>query len=1024
MANRFKSENDLIRNRLYNISQKRYTYLCDLEIEGWRTKEPVCYDDRQSGEYFSIKVGESWGEHWDCAWFHLTGKVPDEAKGKNVILRVDFSGEGCVFDNDGVPVQGLTLGGRYSTWETLGIEDKTIIDVCENAKGGEEIDVWIDAGCNNLGGSYIDSGKFVMASVNILDTELNQLYFDFQVLKLLMEQLPEDKAQRHSIFNSLLKSCYELQRYSQEEAIKARNILKKELDKKGGDPSLSLTVIGHAHVDLAWLWPLREGKRKAVRTFASALNYMEKYPDYCLGQSQPQQYKWMKEEYPCFYEKIKQKIKEGRIEPQGALWVEPDTNVPGGEALIRQVLYGKRFYKKEFDKDVKVAWLPDVFGFNAQLPQILAKSGVDYFVTVKLSWSKMNNFPYHTFNWQGIDGSRVLAHMPPEAAFATRGEPGTFAAAERNFRDKGISDEALIYYGVCDGGGGPGEGHLESIKRIKNINGLLPLKQEHSIDFFERINEHKSDFATWHGELYLEFHQGTLTTQARNKLYNRKMELALRELEFAGQMADVLCGYDYPKDKLDEIWEEVLLYQFHDILPGSSIKRVYDESLQRYAIMHAEVLELTQKAYENLLPELITVSGDKSAAIFNSLSWERTQWININSEWVKVTLPPMGYALVEPKAESFSEIFGDILVAKNGCLENQYLKVEINKEGHIASVYSKAFGDSRDKEMIVPGHAANKMVIYNDPGDAWDFSMQYTNELIGEFKLDNAEYYINGPEATAELDFSYGNSVMKQKIVLKEGAAQVEINCFVDWQETEKMLRAEIPVNVNSDEVKCNIQFGNVTRPTHKSSSWDYAKYEVCAHKWIDISNKSYGVAILNDSKYGYGVIGNNISINLLRSTMRPGVDADKGVHVFAYAIYPHFGAYTAEIDRVAYEFNIKPFVCDIDKNLSKSISKLPDKSSFFKLLSLMSGSVMAETVKQAEDSRDTIIRLYEYEGAETNSFIIFDEKYPVKSVWLTDLMEKEIKELEIQESDMFDGKSVEIHFDPFEIQTIKLIHK
>ncbi len=1013
MSDRFRCENELIRRKIRDVFSRRYSYLCDLKIEGWRTKEPVTFENRMTGEYISVNKGESWGERWDCAWFHITGEVPCEAAGKYIIAKIDFSGEGCLYSEEGVPLEGLNLARRHRPGEMLGDESKTDIKISESAQGGEKVDLWIDAGCNDLFGHYIDNGAFKTADIEILNYETNQLYYDFQILKSLMDNLPGDSARRQSIFYSLLKACYELKTFSEEEVLKARAILKKELDKKGGDPSLSFTALGHAHLDLAWLWPIRESKRKAAATFASALRNMERYPDYCFGQSQPQQFKWVKDEHPELYRQIKEKVKEGRLEPQGAMWVEADTNVSGGEALIRQLLYGKRFFKEEFDKDIKVLWLPDVFGYSGALPQILKKSGVEYFMTIKLSWSKINDFPYHTFKWVGIDGSEVLAHMPPEGTYGSWAEPRSVIFAEKNFREKGISDEALLLYGVCDGGGGPSEDHLESIKRIKNLSGVSPVHQEPAINFFERIDKHREDFPSWNGELYLEYHQGTYTTQARNKLFNRKMENSLREAEFALTAAFLQSGYEYPKERLDEIWQEVLLYQFHDILPGSSIKRVYDESVERYMKLHEEVCEITEKAYTHIAASLIKNSDNKDMAIFNSLSWTRKEWVNTATGWINVEIPPMGYSLISVSDGAKSRELSDFskIKSENGVLENDKLSVKLNERGHIISLYDKV---SR-REAVAPGTEMNRLAVYNDPGDAWDFSLEYRNEELGEFMLESERYYTEGPDAVAELTFKYGNSCVKQTLRLRSGEDILAVECFADWQETEKMLRAELPLNIHSENVKCGIQFGNVTRPTHNNTSWDYAKYEICAQKWIDISNRGYGIAVLNDCKYGHGVLENNISLNLLRSPSHPGENSDKGYHVFSYAVYPHKGDYfEGEVDKRAYEFNIKPVMIQLDTSLPNKDSEIKNSKGYISVDSENS-SVMIETVKKAEDGGDIIIRMYEYSGGETFGTLSLNIGKAPKRAWLTDLMENNISELEIEEN------RIKIPFGAFEIQTVKV---
>ena len=565
-------------------------------------KEPVAFKERTSGRKISPKIDETWGKLWDCAWFNFKGIVPSEAANQNVVLLIDINGEACIFDECGCPVQGLTnINSEYDF--SLGKPGKRVVHFLKQAQGGEIVDLWADAGCNDLFGNCQGSGKIKEAYIAIFNEELKELYYDIEVLKELMEQLPEDSARHQKILFSLVAAFNVMKNYDSSEAIKAREILALELNKKCGDESLRISAIGHAHIDLAWLWPLRETIRKGARTFSTVLRNMEKYPDYVFGASQPQLYAWMKDKYPNLYKKIKDKIAEGRWEAQGGMWVEADTNVTSGESLVRQILYGQEFFREEFGKNMKVLWLPDVFGYSAALPQILKKSDIDYFMTIKLSWSEYNQFPHHTFNWEGIDGSQVLAHMPPEGTYNSSASPKAITTAEKNFKDKGISEECLMLFGIGDGGGGPGEEHLERLKREKNLNGIVPVKQEKSIDFFNRIGKDASKYKTWRGELYLEKHQGTYTTQARNKKLNRKMELALRELEYASVLAWMKSKKEYPQSEIEMIWKEVLLYQFHDILPGSSIKRVYDESLERYEYLLKHTEELTQEAYEGFLGE-------------------------------------------------------------------------------------------------------------------------------------------------------------------------------------------------------------------------------------------------------------------------------------------------------------------------------------------------------------------------------------------------------------------------------------
>jgi len=667
------------------IQKAMYKPVAELNTTAWITPEPLPFEKRFSGKKKSIGIGQKWGKLWDCAWFHFSGEVPQSAAGKKVVLLIDVNGEACVVDEQGCPIRGLT--NVSSTFDrSLGEPGKRVVQFVEKAKGGEKIDIWADAGNNDLFGKYKNNGTLEQAHVAICNEEMRGLYYDFEVLYQLMINLPGDKARYHSIIFALNEAAKVFHEYTEDEAKKAKEILASELNKKGGDSSLTISAVGHAHIDLAWLWPVRETIRKGARTFSTVLELMNRYPDYIFGASQPQLYQWMKDYYPDLYKKIKCRIEEGRWETQGAMWVEADTNIPGGEALIRQILYGKIFFRNEFGKDMKILWLPDVFGYTASLPQILKKSGVDYFVTIKLSGNIFNQIPHHTFYWQGIDGSRTLTHMPPEGTYNSSANPSAIMKTEKEFRDKGISDRCLLLFGIGDGGGGPGVEHLERLQRENNLDGLVPVRQEPALNFFKRIEQELYKYKTWVGELYFERHQGTYTSQARSKRFNRKMEIALRELEYASVLAFLNADFSYPKGKLDKIWKEILLYQFHDILPGTSIKRVYDESLQRYEYLLERTKQLIKKAY-TALADIINVGEEETGyMIVNSLSWERKEWIGIDGKWIHVDVPAMGYTVVnlESSDDEHQQLF-----AFKTTLENNILKIQFAGDGSIKSIFDK-----------------------------------------------------------------------------------------------------------------------------------------------------------------------------------------------------------------------------------------------------------------------------------------------------------------------------------------------
>jgi alpha-mannosidase len=1004
---------------LPRIKDAAYTRIGLLELRAWCTREPVPFSQRQSGQERHLSVGDKWGDLFDCAWFLLSGKVPPAGAGHKVVLLIDLNGEGCAFDAQGTPVRGLTT--TNSVFDTgLGSAGKRVLPITDHAQGGEAVEVWIDAGCNDLFGTLQGNGTVKEAAIAICHDETLALYYDLELLLDLLHVLPPDSARHAQILNALNGVADTLGACSPPQARQAREHLAPLLAMRGGDPSLILSAVGHAHLDLAWLWPIRETIRKGARTFATALALMERYPAYVFGASQPQLFQWMKEHYPPLYACIKDKVRAGRLEAQGAMWVEADTNVTSGEALARQILLGKRFFKQEFGLDVNTLWLPDVFGYSATLPQLLRQAGVDYFMTQKLSWNLVNAFPHHSFHWQGIDGSSVLAHMLAEETYNSPALPHCLAKVEKNYRDKGVSGHALMLFGIGDGGGGPGEEHLERLARLENLAGVCPVRQQPAASFFDQWAKDAARFPAWVGELYLERHQGTLTTQARNKWYNRRMELALRELEWTAVLAEQLAGSPYPAERLQALWRETLLYQFHDILPGSSIKRVYDECLPRYQAMLEEISRRIQ-GNDELLARRINTSGLKEpVVVYNSLSWERTEWIEIGQGWAHVTVPPMGYLALDA---AITHIAPDVTAAED-CLENDLLRVTFAKNGWITSIYDK----QARREVLSPGQAANRLAVYEDSDrnadfPAWDFPPDYANRAPRYLQLVSCRPHVDGPCAILEQVYRLEHSEVVQEIVLSAGSRRLDFRTRARWRETSAMLRTSFPVAVHAEEATFEIQFGHVRRPTHRNTTWDLARDEVAAHKWADLSQRDYGVALLNDSKYGHKVRGNVIDLNLLRSVPYPGPQlvADEDVapgeahhgytdqcdHAFTYALYPHPGDHIEGcVAQAGYALNVPLRVVPTQPRSGPA----PAKASF---LQIDAPNVIVEAVKKAEDGNDVILRLYECEHRGTRTTLRFN--FPVASAAEATLMEEPLTPLKIK------GGSAALEFRPFEIKTLRV---
>ncbi|MFN8492285.1 MAG: glycoside hydrolase family 38 C-terminal domain-containing protein [Caldilineaceae bacterium] len=1004
---------------LQQIEAAIYTVIGQLDMRAWWSREPLPFAQRQSGKELHLQVGNQWGALFDCAWFHFTGIVPPTAAGQHLVLLIDVNGELCVVDEQGVPLRGLTNVASEFDYR-LGRPGKRVLDISSAAQGGEIISVWADAGCNDLFGLVQEQGRIKEAAIALCDDTVRGLYYDFEVLLDFLKVLPEDTPRYQQILTGLNDVAHLLYQGIPQVAERARARLAGLLAKQGGDPSLRISAVGHAHMDLAWLWPIRETIRKGARTFATALLMMERYPDYVFAASQPQLYQWMKEHYPELYAKIKQKVAEGRIEPQGVMWIEPDVNVSSGEALARQILLGRRFFQAEFGVDVNYGWLPDVFGYNAALPQLLKHAGLDYFSTQKLSWSLINAFPHQSFHWQGIDGTTVLVHMLPEETYNSPAAPRSVRKIEQNYKDVGISEHALMVFGIGDGGGGPGEEHLERLVRLKNLEGLSPVTQEATAAFFPQWAKDAARFPTWVGELYLERHEGTLTTQARNKWYNRRMEWALRDLEWSAVLANLLTGVPYPADALQALWRETLLYQFHDILPGSSIKRVYDESVPRYQAMLAAVAALSAEYKTQLAGQIDTAGITTPVLVLNTLSWLRTEWLQVAQSWRQVTTPPLGYTVIDAATPLAADGVG--LIATENQLENDLLRVAFAADGSIAALYDKR----ANREVIPPGQTANRLAVYMDLGDAWDFPMDYAEQTPRFMQIVSAKARVDGPRAILAQVYQIGHSELVQEIVLTTGSAQLDFVSRLRWRERQTMLRTSFPVAVHAEEATYEIQFGHIRRPTHRNTTWDLARDEVAGHKWVDLSQRDYGVALLNDSKYGHKIKGNVIDLNLLRSVPHPGprlvqdadvapgephpVYTDQCDHVFTYALYPHQGDHVAgRVIQAAYALN-----CPLQAlPLAVQTGSLLRERAF---LQVDAPNVIIEAVKKAEDDDAVILRLYEAEHQQTRTQLRFG--FAVAAVAETNLLEEAARPLALE------GDGVTLEFRPFEIKTLKVTSK
>ena len=964
--------------RLINIRKDIYKKIAELSCEAALSKEPINKARLDEAEFVPFQIGNVWGSDFDCAWFKFKGTIPDSAKGKHIVALIDIQGEGVVYRN-GVAQQGITqvLTGIDIVQSRKG---KQVVDLFDCAEGGENVDLIVDAGFNGKRHKRGVKVALQRKDIAICNDEILTYYYDYLQLFMLMLTKEENTLLTEERFNEIkvaLNTSYK--EYRHKNYAKAHEILTAIITKPLEADATEYTAVGHAHIDLAWLWPIRETKRKGVRTYATALHNIEKDKDYVFGASQAQLMQWVKEEEPELFERFKAAVEAGNIELQGGMWTENDCNIPSGESIIRQFLYGEQFFQDEFGKTSKMVWLPDVFGYPASLPQIIKKCGKDYFMTIKLSWNTHNKFPYKTFIWKGIDGTGVLSHMAPQGDYNSTASPMAIVKSNKNNPQKDDIKKALLIYGVGDGGGGPGEAQINFTRREGVQNGLNKVVRRGAEELFKDLEQEYAEvIPQYQGELYLEKHQGTYTSQAKNKYYNRKLENDLHTLEWLCTIAQI-NRIDFDKEKIDKIWKEVLLYQFHDIIPGSSIKRVYDESVARYQELEKDVAEI-----QNFI--LAKVATKQTLSVINPIDFERLEYVKVEDTWYKAEVNKYSAAALSPAGDFEGLKYGDDFIS------TPKLKVGFNMDGSICSLYDK----EENKELC--GEFMNKLVVFSDPKmyyNAWDIRDDYRKLKKDEFKLVNFNSYIDGPEAVRENVYKYNKSSLVQKIRIGIDSKLVTFETIVDWHEDYKMLRAEFKPTFFADTVNCDIQFGNVDRSTHDDTSIEKAQFEICAHKFVNVDGDGYGLGLINNCKYGHRVKEGLISLNLLRSPKNPDPECDMGKHYFAYALYPHVGSWEeSDLVKQAYCFNYPLIVSDYLVDIGD-------------IVDVDNSNVIVETIKPSFDGKGFIIRLYERYGLATSCKLRLGVK--AKEVYLTNLIEKEPVKLMTSNLD----------FGPYEIKTI-----
>ena len=977
------------------------------------------------GRLKAVDAGFEWGPAWGTVWFKATSvSRPPEGAGQ-LVARLEVGGERTVW-RGGRPVFGVDEFHRHYR-------------IPENELGGKEIELWVQAyGANppvSVHGIAPDMPekpfRVESATLDIFDSELWQLYVDFKFNMDLLKALPEADPARLHLLTGLNEAINSFSLERRESIADARRIIKQWALSKRTDEYHTMTPVGHAHLDSAWLWPVSMTMKKMAHTTATQLALMDEYPEHIFVHSQASQYEWLERQHPALFEAVAEKIRKGRWEPLGSMWVEADTNLAGGEAMVRQFLYGKRYFMHKFGIETKDMWLPDVFGYSAATPQILAKCNIDYFLTQKISWNQTNKFPHNTFWWQGIDGTRVWTHFPPADTYTGQCTARELRSHLTTHRDAARSDHGLYVFGYGDGGGGPTAEHLEILSRAATAPSMPAIKRQKAIEFFAQAKGASRDLPVWVGELYAEFHRGTYTTQAATKKGNRQCEMLLRDAEY---LCSEAYGYsaEYPTAELERLWKIVLFNQFHDILPGSSVREVYVDAEREYDEVRVGAQEIIDRAISRICDSKDTGESGRPLALFQfsdvagegsipkpkgrppkslvcgneSLPLQEVD--DFGEKKLIFPMPEDALSSVRVCELSDSPVASlGRLVAKPRRIENDQWSVRFDGNGNITSVMCL---EDRT-EFIEKGKLANVFQIFDDKPlfwSAWDidaFALETAKDLN---KSERFEIVEEGPVRVAvEVEKRIGMSVIKQRISLGPTPG-IRFDTWVDWRENDKMLKVAFPVAVNSSRATFEIQFGNVERPTHRNTSWDLARFEVCAHKWVDLSEGDHGVALLNDCKYGHDVLGNVMRLTLLRSPKAPDKTADMGIHKFTYVLLPHFGAYNwANVVQAAYSINAKVHSVPLAQ---KRVDSETDPAQF---IASNDRNIIVESVKKAEDGGAIIVRVYEAHNARGTAEVFCSR--PLASVNLCDMMENDLEEVAIA-----DG-AFRFAYNPFEILTFKL---
>ena len=1062
---------DRIKHWIQTLKEDLYLPLGPIDLEVFFPSERLSPEEAVKQDFRPVPPGTPWGEPWQYAWFRGRVTLPTEAAGKRIVMDLQTGGESTVF------VNGRSFGTRRADWITE--QHHFLVDNVLTSAGvsGESFDLLIEAYAGHdfpshpgyscatgpvLPGAFENLNapgprhRLGKVTFGIWNEDAYHLLLDLETLRRLGDQVDPDSLRADEITLALEQATlavdFEQPLSGRLETYRAaREILRPALQAKNGTVAPVFYAIGNAHLDMAWLWPMAETRRKTLRTFAQQLRLLAEYPEYRYLQSQPAAYEMCREYDPDLFSRIRKAAETGQWIPEGAMWVEPDTNMISGESIVRQLVHGKRYFREIFGVDSVVLWLPDSFGYSAALPQLLRGAGVRYLVTQKIFWSynDSDRFPYHYFAWEGADGSRIDTFLPTSYTYRT--DPEEVCGVWKSRVQKRDLNAFLYPFGYGDGGGGPARDHLEYLRREQDLQGMPRMKCEGPVGFFEDMEKQGGPGNTWVGELYFSAHRGVYTSQAAVKQGNRRAEIALREAEMWGALAS-LRGFDYPLGRMDAAWKKLLLNQFHDILPGSSIAPVYEQARKDHQWIIAEAEAVAKDALSALVcrestAPSATPSYREPFSVFNSLSFHRRGLVRLPDRFcdgaatseglpipvqkteagllAQVSVPACGAICLipsEPLAAE-EETARAFLTETGAVMENHLIRAELNTMGEVVSFVDKTSG----REFAAG--PMNHLLAFRDVPrayDAWDIDSNYIDQPVS---LEPSATLIvkeaSGLRVIVTVSRSLMNSRWEQDIVLTGYGRRLDFVTRVDWHELHRLLKVEFPVNVQASEGINEIQFGFLQRPTHRSRQYDRDRFEVCNHRYSALCDQTHGAAVLNDSKYGISMNGNALQLSLLRAPASPEMRADNGQHAFTYAFTAWEGSFlNSPVVQEAYDLNIplrtaegsflnSPVAqeaCDLNRPLRTTEGSCGSFSAF----TLDNPNVFIDTVKPAEDgSSDLILRLYEAKRGDTDCRLRIN--LPLHEVFLCDLLENELEPLPLTD------RSVALHLHPFEVKTIRL---